>query len=422
MRKLLQAVHPLLIAAALLTPVAAQAQIGGIIRRTQGTLDRAIGRAIDNAVKCAVNDRACADKAKAEGKPVVITDGKGEPIRDQNGNTVSDPDEAAKLQQKVGEGVWRNYDFTPGREVWVATDFTNEPVGRFPASQLEFVNGNMQIVELNGEKVLEFAASSIFRVPLRADLPEDFTLEFYIRIGAPNLSTNVFFSPMETSVSRYPSHYLSIYHSPGIFRNGTSVSSMQVRRVSEEFVPIKMQADGSYVIVYAGADRVANVPNAEIRRTGAIEFRVTANERLRAYLKDIVVAVGVDKMYDALMKSGEWSTRGILFESDSDVLRPESTPTLEDIRSSLASHADLKLIIEGHTDSTGTAEHNLDLSRRRAKSVVTYLTSNGIAVDRLKDEGKGETQPMADNGTTAGRAENRRVVVRLDKSQSGGVR
>jgi peptidoglycan/LPS O-acetylase OafA/YrhL len=62
--------------------------------------------------------------------------------------------------QAPGEGVWRNYDFVPGSTVWFATDFTDEPVGRFPASQLGFVKGNMQIVELEGDKVLEASANS----------------------------------------------------------------------------------------------------------------------------------------------------------------------------------------------------------------------------------------------------------------------
>ncbi len=73
-----------------------------------------------------------------------------------------------------GEGVWRNYDFLPGTTLWFATDFTDEPVGRFPASQLEFVKGNMQIVEWEGEKVLGASANSTFRVALPEALPEEF--------------------------------------------------------------------------------------------------------------------------------------------------------------------------------------------------------------------------------------------------------
>ena len=88
----------------------------------------------------------------------------------------TDPSEAAAPTQEPGEGVWRNYDFTPGKEVWFVSDFSDERVGRFPATQLEFVQGNMQIVELYGERVLEVAQNSLFRVNLPEMLPEDFTV------------------------------------------------------------------------------------------------------------------------------------------------------------------------------------------------------------------------------------------------------
>jgi outer membrane protein OmpA-like peptidoglycan-associated protein len=120
--------------------------------------------------------------------------------------------------------------------------------------------------------------------------------------------------------------------------------------------------------------------------------------------------VGVDKMYAALTATGAFTTRGILFRVDSDAILGPSTPTRDDVYATLTGHPDLSLIVEGHTDSTGTAEHNKDLSERRAKSVVTYLTGRGIAAARLSAIGKGEAEPVEDNASPAGRAGNRRVV------------
>jgi outer membrane protein OmpA-like peptidoglycan-associated protein len=175
-------------------------------------------------------------------------------------------------------------------------------------------------------------------------------------------------------------------------------------------VPVKMQVDGDYGIVYVGTERVANVPVMEFERSGAIEFQITANSNYRVYLKDIVVAVGVDKMYESLTSTGMFTTRGILFEVDSDAILGPSTPTLDEVYTTLSEHPDLALVVEGHTDSTGTAEHNTELSERRAKSVVAYLTGRGIAAGRLSAVGKGEVEPVEDNATPAGRAGNRRVV------------
>ena len=106
------------------------------------------------------------------------------------------------------------------------------------------------------------------------------------------------------------------------------------------------------------------------------------------------------------------TTYGFLFDVGSDRLRPESSPKLEELRKLLADHADLNVMIEGHTDATGNDAANQDLSERRAKSVVAWLTSNGIGATRLQASGKGETVPVADNANEAGRQQNRRVVIR----------
>ncbi len=315
-------------------------------------------------------------------------------------------------QEGPGEGVWRNYDFVPGDTVWKATDFSTEPVGRFPASQLEFVSGNMQIVELEGEKALEASTGSVFRLGLPRDLADDFTLEFQLRIPAPNIGTYVYFSPMTTSVARYPHDYLFIYGRPGVYRKGTEVSNMQLQRIQNRWLPVKLQVDSAYAILYVGSDRVAQVPTANFARSRVVEFHMNGNQRFPSYVKNIVLAVGLNKLYDALVRTGEFTTRGILFDTDSDKLQPESTPVLEEIRKALEEHPDLKIAVEGHTDSQGEDAHNQQLSEQRARAVVAYLRAHGVAGERLTATGKGESAPMADNGTAEGRQQNRRVVIR----------
>jgi len=100
---------------------------------------------------------------------------------------------------------------------------------------------------------------------------------------------------------------------------------------------------------------------------------------------------------------------GINFDSDSDKLRDESKPTLDLVAQILKTHADWKLTIEGHTDSTASAEHNQQLSVARANSVKSYLTTAGIDAARLTPAGFGATKPVASNDTPLGRAANRRV-------------
>lgn len=100
---------------------------------------------------------------------------------------------------------------------------------------------------------------------------------------------------------------------------------------------------------------------------------------------------------------------GILFDFSSDEIKAESEPVLREVADILAKNPGWNLIIEGHTDSIDTEEFNLDLSRRRAASVKSYLVNLGIEAGRLETEGYGESRPVADNATELGRAQNRRV-------------
>lgn len=322
---------------------------------------------------------------------------------------------AGQAPQGVGEGVWRNYDFVPGATVWKATDFSAEPVGRFPGKQIEFVSGNLQIVELDGEKALEVSSSSVFRLRMPRALPGGFTLEFMLNFPAPNFITTVSFSPLTGAVAAYPNDYVQIYSRPGVYRKGREVSNMLMNNIAGKWLPIKLQVDDTYAILYVGSDRAAQVPVVNFARSASVEFRASGNERFKTYMKDFVVAVGVNKMYDALMKSGSFTTRGILFDSGSDRIRPESTPALAEILATLNEHAALRILVEGHTDNVGDDASNLSLSERRAAAVVRYLTGQGVAAGRLGAAGKGEAEPSADNTTAEGRQQNRRVVIRLVK-------
>jgi outer membrane protein OmpA-like peptidoglycan-associated protein len=100
---------------------------------------------------------------------------------------------------------------------------------------------------------------------------------------------------------------------------------------------------------------------------------------------------------------------GILFDTDSSVIKPESKPVLDQILDLLRTEPEWKLIIEGHTDAVGSDEHNLTLSRQRADSVKADLVSGGVDGSRLKTAGFGESKPVAGNDTELGRAQNRRV-------------
>lgn len=102
--------------------------------------------------------------------------------------------------------------------------------------------------------------------------------------------------------------------------------------------------------------------------------------------------------------------QSIYFEFNSDRLLPVSSPILDEVGRVMRAHPELARVrIEGHTDSLGTPTYNLNLSQRRAQAVVAYLTKRGVAAGRMSAAGYGQTQPVADNATEDGRAQNRRV-------------
>ncbi|MFQ5766724.1 MAG: OmpA family protein [Acidobacteriota bacterium] len=103
----------------------------------------------------------------------------------------------------------------------------------------------------------------------------------------------------------------------------------------------------------------------------------------------------------------------LLFATDSSALTYESQDILEDVAAVLAEYPKTAVVVQGHTDSTGSEEHNQFLSERRARSVVNYLIGRGINPGRMLAVGYGESQPVASNQTAAGRRQNRRVNILL---------
>ncbi len=113
------------------------------------------------------------------------------------------------------------------------------------------------------------------------------------------------------------------------------------------------------------------------------------------------------------MPTDNWVLKGVTFEVNSDVLKPESRQVLDEAVAILQPRTSVRLEIQGHTDNTGNSAYNLKLSEKRAAAVKAYLVSKGIAADRLEAKGYGDTMPAADNSTPAGREANRRIEFKV---------
>ena len=328
--------------------------------------------------------------------------------------------------------AWANFDFVPGEKILFADDFSKDRVGNFP-QRLELLNGNAEIVTWNGKPWLRVTSAMQFRIKLPQILPERFTIEFDLlvpwngmafttehvktesdqQVGSETLGEKafVYLSGTESGVSRG--------------QEGAGKSMVDPRQLISELFPeeskgvskpvkVRVQIDGRYAKVYLDEARVANIPNADFARTNELTVLFagpgTEPGEMMPLIGNISINAGGQPLYDALTAKGRVATQGILFDVGSDRIRPESGPTLKTIGEMLQQHADLKLMIEGHTDNVGAAAANKSLSEKRAAAVKAYLVSNfGVAATRLSSTGLGDTMPAAPNTTIEGRQQNRRV-------------
>lgn len=318
--------------------------------------------------------------------------------------------------------VWENYDFVPGSKVIFYTDFSEDRVGNFSRA-LKYKSGSMDVVERDGVKMLRSLSRAEFMVPLGRPLPERFTLE--IDLIAPPVPTGGYDLIAFEGGADWDRGDKSAeinWVSTGMVIIGGGYSGSQpnfpewmVPQLRGEVVHLRVLADGDYVKVYTNERRVYNLPQLGFKRDAVIRFLLKGSEEpdMASYITMLRVAESdTDVLYDALTARGRWATQGILFETGQAELKPESTPVLKEIASTLKQHADLRILIEGHTDNVGPPATNLALSDARAAAVKTALVSSyGIDANRIATQGLGDTKPAAPNTTATGRAQNRRVEV-----------
>ena len=385
------------------------------VQAARATLDLA-----EDAIVCAVTDEECIADAREQGQEPVIVDNDGKPV---SGYTPAGSEAAGSQDgQGPGAGVWANYDFVPGDVVLFYHDFEGTRTGNFP-SRLEYVAGNMEVVELGENRVLRASGgqNGCIEIPLGGAFPERYTIEFRARTSDPQARAAWYlFSGAQEPINgcNYapkPHVLLTGYQGAGLVREpGNSTLPTSRDLVVDTWADVRVSVDGPYWKVYINERRVANVPRFEFPDAASLHLMMgvygAGND---VYLDDIRVAEGGPRsLYDDLMAEGFFSTTGILFASGSATLRPESTPTLEAVLELLEEHADVSLLIEGHTDRQGADATNQTLSEERAAAVMRYLVEHGVSEERLVTVGHGESQPVADNTTPEGMATNRRVVFR----------
>lgn len=189
---------------------------------------------------------------------------------------------------------------------------------------------------------------------------------------------------------------------------GEAVSDVQIVANYER----EARAAGGSVHAKTGNRLVFSLPRKDGGRTWCALWsgrdQVTLDIVDEAEL-DPSLAFGAEEMLAAIGRDGRVAVYGLLFATDRADLQPGSGPVLDEVAKLLALDPKLRVEVQGHTDATGTAERNRELSRQRAETVVRALGLYGVVPARLVAKGHGADRPVGDNATDEGRKKNRRV-------------
>lgn len=314
----------------------------------------------------------------------------------------------------MGE-IGKNYDFIPGERALFETDFSDAVVGNFPRN-LEFRGGELSVVSYSEGRALAANSIGAFAIVLPESLPERFTIEFneFNSDVGNKMSVEVVddatFTPLGQHFIRLEGYERRT--GVGAYTMGDVTSLQETTIITKQMTPIRVMVDGTYVKVYVGKKRVANMPNADLGRSNTILFNFHDINGEPIYVTDIRIAAGGRSLYQALEETGRVAIHDIHFATGKADILPESAETIGNVAKLLQDHPDLNLLIEGHTDNTGDFQQNMQLSKDRAAAVKTYLVEKlHIDAGRLETMGLGQSRPTATNDTDEGKAKNRRVEI-----------
>jgi outer membrane protein OmpA-like peptidoglycan-associated protein len=381
--------------------------------------DKAIDKGLENATKCVMGDADCIKAAQDAGKPVTVTDKKG--------NKVSTADSAKAMQAtaptaadasakadttpagKFSDGIALNFDFTPGDKVIFFEEFATDKVGDLP-ERLDITSGNFSIASHKGRKALVNSEGGNFTVKLPQLLPDRFTVEMEYRLTTGSNPIKVYMDPKQKIALGCWQSKTTLYATLDD-DSAKEAGEMVPGGESQDVAICRYMVDKGYAKAYWGGTRTAQLNGLPTARADKIVFEIPGTGTDDPFiLYNLRVAAGGKKLWDAISAAGRATVNGILFDTGSDHIRVESTPVLKDIASMLRDHAELKLLVEGHTDNVGGAAANLTLSDKRAVAVKAWLVEKEqIAAARLTTKGLGDTKPAAPNTSAEGRQNNRRV-------------
>lgn len=397
-----------------------------VTRKVNNRIDRKVDKKIDEGL----------DEAEGIGKKSGDTNSKdsdGQAVntnKNTNSNSSSNGD-----SESAGFSYTSKFDFVPGDKIILYEDFSGDAIGDLPAAWN--TNGTAEVVRMNNHdgKWMMMNTGSIYIPDLDKDLPDDYTLEFDLYASGLDRQTSsgakmsVFLSETK-SLTQHDKNYANFtipfcqYSAVGmVVRNNVSddkeaimhsTVKTDLRKDVLNKIHVAIGANKKRLRVWINEDKEIDVPRLmpNYKKINYIKFLPHGfkDGKEQIFISNIRLAEGGQDLRSQLETKGKYSTTGILFNTNSATILPESAGVVKEIAAVLKDNSGMKIKITGHTDSDGDNNSNLKLSQQRAMAVKEALVRDfNIDASRIVTEGKGESAPVADNGSALGKAQNRRV-------------
>lgn len=417
----------------------AQVDVGGIIKRKA---EERATRKIEEQTDKVFDETEEGVKGSGKSKKNKGGEGTQESGNDSNNEQNSKTNSKSKSTES-GLKTYSKFDFVPGEKVLIEDNFNHVAVGDFPVDWNTNSGGEIVTVDGKEGKYLMISKEGVFMPDYITDLPENFTLQFDITCNEDyNYYSGWFATTFLSTANRAKLNDFGSFSNPAkgvrfglhprnagssagavsfnnfdgegaeIVRNEVSTQQFWVEGGHSARVSIWRQKQR--LRVYLNEEKVLDIPRAfdATAKYNAVSFVATgfSTENDRYLIGNVKLAIGAPDTRNKLITEGKFVTNGILFDSGSDKIKPESYGVLKEIGTALTENPDVRVKITGHTDTDGEEAANLDLSKRRAQSVKAALEKEfGINAGRIETDGKGETEPVDKNTTAVAKSNNRRV-------------
>ncbi len=414
-------------------------------QRTEDKVAEKIAEKVSNAATKPI-DEAGTNKKDKNGKD------SNDPGDTNPGNQSSTESNAGGVADETTEktssptlATYSKFDFVPGEKVLVTEDFAQDAIGDFPGKWN--TNGSGEVVTAEGQAGhwLMVSKKGRFIPEYITNLPENFTFQFDVicneKFSFYSDPLQLFFLTGSNDKKAFDYSFIPLEKRSGVkigvhpasagsnggtayvttYEDGEQVINNEVNtsqfnsNAGKTKLNVSVWRQKQRVRVYFNEEKVLDLPRAFAtgKNYTSLLFELWSgmhNEADRYLISNIKLAIGSPDTRNKLITEGKFVTRGILFDVNSEKIKPESYGVLKDIAAVLGENAGVKVKIIGHTDADGKDADNLMLSKNRAASVKNALANEfKIDAERMETDGKGESQPADKNDTPEGKANNRRV-------------